>query len=75
MSAPKPAPVELPPDSETYAPFTHVLRVVVVNSGASGPKVRLRVFCEHCGRSTYDDDWNRLCEPEIPILITRTGAR
>ena len=75
MSGAKTPAVELPPESENYAPFAHILRVVVVPSGASGPKVRVRVFCTHCGRTTYDDDWLRVCEPEIPTIQTRTGVK
>ena len=71
MSGAKTPAVELPPESETYPPFAHVLRVVVVPSGASGPKVRVRVFCTHCGHAAYDDEWPRTCGPEIPRVSTR----
>ena len=63
--------LELLPESETHAPFAHCLRVVVLPSATADAKARVRVFCTHCGRAMYDEEWFRECEPEIPTVQTR----
>ena len=60
-----PTSVALPPESENYAPFAHVLRVVVLPH-LSGPEVVVRVFCVNCGLRVQAEGILRLCEPEIP---------
>ncbi len=56
--------VELPAESENFAPYGHTLRIAVIPNTV-GPRVIVRGFCTKCGFRVQAEECSRVCEPIV----------